>query len=63
MKVEHDSYLPMKIKFDEYRKRNMLLLGHRSEYANVGEESIETRSCNGNVMSILLSPKKSKRDL
>jgi hypothetical protein len=58
--VEHDYYIPVKIKFDEYRKRNMLLLGRRSEYANVGENAIEDRSCNGNVMSMLLGEGKSK---
>jgi hypothetical protein len=37
----------------------MLLLGRRSEYANVGEKAIEDRSCNGNVMSIILGKDKS----
>lgn len=43
----------MQINFDDYRRRNILLLGRRSEYANVGEDRIESRSCNGNVLSVL----------
>jgi hypothetical protein len=53
----------MELKFDEYRQRNMLLLGRRSEYANVGEDCIENRSCNGNIMSVLLDREKSRRFL